>query len=815
MAQRFPHGKPRTGRAGMTFMGAVALMTAPLVTATAHVPGGTAHGAAGSTAPAVEAWGFGANGELGDGALGTAATPVAVKGLTGVASVSAGEAHSLALLSNGTVMAWGQNNYGQLGDGHTSSQSTVPVPVKGLTGVVSVSAGDGHSLALLSNGTVMAWGEDAFGQLGDGRRRPFSDVPVQVKGLAGVIQVAAGNMDSFAVLSSGTVMSWGNNAQGQLGDNANSDTSDVPVAVDGLTGAVAVAANGYDTLALLRSGAVMTWGQGVYGQIGNGLTNGSDVPVRVSTISHAVAIAAGDEYDVALLAAGTVEAWGNNMVGQLGDGRLDGGDSYNVPLPVRVKGLTGITAISAGNTFTLARSGNGTVYGWGDNSFGELAGAVRATVVDTPVALTAVRGAVGISAGGIHALATTSAPTGAAPVGPTHYGFAVSPTRFPENYPPLLGPSDTVTAISAASANNAWALVVGRPSRGSPNDLALHWNGTDWNLTKLAVPTAPGSSASFSGVYDAGRGDAWVVGTVNLSTGHTRTLIERWNGTAWTIVASPDPAGGAFGNDSLTAVSGSGPGNIWAIGDDFQGTGGGDIQILLAHFNGTRWTAAPTPTPSGHFQFGKAIDVASPTDAWAVGTDVTDLGNGGLGVAFHWDGTSWTGVEVPNLVTRGGGLDANDLTGVTIASPTDVWVSATHNNGPIPSVPYLLHSTGGAFSAVAVPSPGGPQAHADFYNDGTFLNAITSTAPDNVYAAGVATYNDDAKLAFVRHFNGKTWSTVPVPQVGDQGPAFGLPGEDLGDVASTRQGTVLLAGSQGNPENLLGTAPLVLTNSKP
>jgi hypothetical protein len=483
-----------------------------------------------------------------------------------------------------------------------------------------------------------------------------------------------------------------------------------------------------------------------------------------------------------------------------------------VPLPIRVKGLTGITAISAGNTFTLARSAHGTVYGWGDNSFGQLAGAARPTVADAPVALTAVRDAVTISAGGIHALATTSAPAGAGPVGPTHYGFAVSPTHFPENYPPLLGPSDTITAISAASANNAWALVDGQPSRGSPDDLALHWNGTRWTPTKLAAPAATGSSASFSGVYDAGRGDAWVVGTVNLTTGHTRTLIERWNGTAWTIVPSPDPAGGAFGNDELTAVSGSGPGNIWAIGDDFEGVDGGVIQILLAHFNGTRWTAAPTPS-DGHVQFGKAIDVASPTDAWAVGTDVTNLRTGGLGVAFHWDGRSWTSVSVPNVIKRGGGLDANDLTGVTIASPNDVWVSATHNNGPVPSVPYLLHYTGGAFSAVAVPSPGGPQV--GFYNLGTFLNAITSTGPDNVYAAGVATYNDDAKLAFVRHFDGKTWSTVPVPQVGDQGPAFGLPGENLGDVTSTRQGTVLLAGSQGNPENLLGTAPLVLTNGKP
>jgi alpha-tubulin suppressor-like RCC1 family protein len=797
-------------------MAAAGLLTAPLVAA-AHPPTGAPHGTATPPAAAAEAWGFGASGELGDGALGTAAAPVAVAGLKDIAAVSAGTADSLALLSNGTVMAWGQNNFGQLGTGRTSPLSTVPVPVKGLSHVVAVSAGDGHSLALLSNGTVMAWGEDAFGQLGDGRTGAFSDRPVLVKGLTGVTQVAAGNMDSFALSSNGTVMSWGANVDGALGNDADSDISDVPVAVDGLTGVTAVAANGYCAMALLKSGRVMSWGQGVYGQIGNGLTNDSAVPVRVSNISDATAIAAGTHFDVALLATGSVVAWGDNSVGQLGDGQLDGGGgSYNVPLPVHVKGLAGITAISAGSSFTLALSGSGTVFGWGDNSFGEMAGGTKPVVVDKPVALPAVGDAVSISAGGLHALAVTAGPHGAGPVGPTHYGFAVSPTHFPEMLPPLGGSDDTIQAISAASADDAWALVFGAPTSGSPADLALHWDGTRWNLTQLAAPKGTTVSAgTFTGIYDAGRGDAWVVGKTPspLSSGLTRTLIEHWNGTAWTIVPSPDPAGGTSGNDELTAISGSGPDDIWALGDDFQNVNGGTIRILLAHYNGTKWTAVPSPTPKGDEQFGNAIAVASPTDAWAVGTQVGGS-TGGLGIAFHWNGQSWASVKVPNKTVMDGGLEANDLTGVTIASPTDVWVSATHGNGPVPSFPYLLHSTGGAFSAVPVPSPSGPQARGNFQDDGTFLNSISAATPDDIYAVGFATYNDGARLAFVRHFDGKTWSTTPVPQAGEQGPDFGVPGEDLHAVTSTPQGTFFLAGSQADPESLLGSAPLVLTNIK-
>ena len=142
--------------------------------------------ASASAAPTgVLAWGENVRGELGDGATERSDVPVAVSGLSGVTAVSAGADFSLALLSDGTVMAWGENGFGQLGNATAGEDSYIPVPVNGLGEVTQVAAGGNHALALLRNGTVVAWGYNAFGQLGDGKTgyEGSSHVPVPVSGL--------------------------------------------------------------------------------------------------------------------------------------------------------------------------------------------------------------------------------------------------------------------------------------------------------------------------------------------------------------------------------------------------------------------------------------------------------------------------------------------------------------------------------------------------------------------------------------------------------------------------------------------------------
>ncbi len=159
--------------------------------------------------------------------------------------------------------------------------------------MIAVAAGSNHSLALLSDGKVMAWGSNEEGQLGNGTTTN-SDVPVVVKEaggkeLTGVTAIAAGGWSSFARLSNGTVMAWGSNSEGQLGDatTANSDVA-VPVkesaakTAKALSGVTAIAAGGEHTLALLSDGKVMAWGDDEYGELGDGKTTKSDIPVTVS-----------------------------------------------------------------------------------------------------------------------------------------------------------------------------------------------------------------------------------------------------------------------------------------------------------------------------------------------------------------------------------------------------------------------------------------------------------------------------------------------------------------------------------------------------
>lgn len=188
--------------------------------------------------------------------------------VSSTAAISAGGNHSLALQRDGSVLAWGYNASGQLGNG-TRADGPIPVRVGSLTGVVAVSAGYAHSLALKGDGTVWAWGSNSEGQLGDGTAVTRSTVPVQVAGLSGVIAIAGGGYYSMALKGDGTVWTWGNNYFGELG-NGTTTYSPIPVPVNGLTGVTVIAGGGYHALALKGDGTVWAWGDNSGGQLGTG-----------------------------------------------------------------------------------------------------------------------------------------------------------------------------------------------------------------------------------------------------------------------------------------------------------------------------------------------------------------------------------------------------------------------------------------------------------------------------------------------------------------------------------------------------------------
>src|SRR5256885_1344811 len=206
-------------------------------------------------------------------------------------AVAGGGFHACMRLPDGTVQCWGRNNFGQLGNGDGNlADSSVPVPVRDLTTATRVVTGDSHTCALLGDGTVQCWGVGDSGQRGDGTFNNISSVPVAVVGMDGTghltnaVAIAARGYHSCALLGDGTVWCWGRNVEGQLGDGTTTSSS-TPVRVGGITGAVAVSAGVFHTCALLSDGTVKCWGAvgpgNDFGQLGNGATTGSSTPVTV------------------------------------------------------------------------------------------------------------------------------------------------------------------------------------------------------------------------------------------------------------------------------------------------------------------------------------------------------------------------------------------------------------------------------------------------------------------------------------------------------------------------------------------------------
>ncbi|ASN82586.1 RCC1 domain-containing protein [Deinococcus ficus] len=198
-----------------------------------------------------------------------------------------------------------------------------------------IAGGDLHSLALMAGGTVRSWGDNRDGQLGDGTSNQRL-IPVQVSGLTNVVGVSGGHSHSLALMVDGTVRAWGSNLIGQLGDGTSGTDRLTPVTVSGLTDVVGVAGGGSHSLALRADGTVRAWGNNGSGQLGDGTSNQRLVPVQVSGLTNVVGVAGGGGYSLALMADGTVRGWGANSIGQLGDGT----SGTNRLTPVTVLGIT-------------------------------------------------------------------------------------------------------------------------------------------------------------------------------------------------------------------------------------------------------------------------------------------------------------------------------------------------------------------------------------------------------------------------------------------------------------------------------------------
>ena len=277
--------------------------------------------------------------------------PVPVSALgDAYSTVSAGG--NVAIKSDGSLWAWVNNYFGQLGDGTIENRLT---PVKIMDGVLQVSG----TLAIKSDGSLWAWGSNEYGQLGDGTTE---DRHSPVKIMDGVAQVLSFGWYTFAIKNDGSLWAWGYNYYGQLGDGTTEDRHS-PVKI--MDDVAQVSANDWGTIstAIKTDGSLWIWG-GINNWYSSGDNMSSLIPVKI--MDGVVSVSLGMGHSMVIKSDGTLWAWGSNYDGQLGDGTRE-----NRSTPIKI--MEGVVQVSVGSySFTLAIKSDGSLWVWGNNEFGQL-----------------------------------------------------------------------------------------------------------------------------------------------------------------------------------------------------------------------------------------------------------------------------------------------------------------------------------------------------------------------------------------------------------------------------------------------------------
>ena len=325
--------------------------------------------------------------------------------------IAAGSFQSVGLGPDGTADAWGQNGFGQLGDGSTTDRLT-PVKVAVPAGVTfaSVAAGNVHSVGIGADGNAYAWGWNGSGELGDGSTE-IRSTPVRVAMPAGVTltSVSAGYSHSVGIGSDGNTYSWGRNGSGQLGDGSTAIRSTpAKVAVPAGVTLTSVSAGHAHSVGIGSDGNTYAWGRNGGGQLGDGSTADRSTPVRVAVPAGVTltSVSAGYSHSLGIGSDGNTYAWGWSDVGQVGDGSTA---IRSTPVKVAVPAGVTLTSVSAGDAHSLGIGSDGNTYAWGWNRYGQLGEGTDASRL-TPVKVAMPVGVTltSVSAGAAHSVGVGS-----------------------------------------------------------------------------------------------------------------------------------------------------------------------------------------------------------------------------------------------------------------------------------------------------------------------------------------------------------------------------------------------------------------------
>ena len=588
-------------------------------------------------------------------------------------TVSAGIDHSVAIRPDGTIWAWGFNGSGQLGDG-TIRERTTPTKVWDFTSNwAAVVAGGNHSLAIKQDGTIWAWGENQYGQIGDGSSGNRKLSPVKIGAATNWKSIAAGRTFSLAIKTDGTLWSWGDNFYGQLGHGISPAFTPKQVGTD--TDWKFVTAGGNHVVAIKNDNSLWAWGSNMEGQLGDGTTSNRPSPVKIG--DGWASVSAGYDYTVAMKLDGTLWAWGNNDMAQLGDGTF-----VNKTVPTAI-GSSAWKSVVAGYVSTIGIKADGTLWSWG-KIIGKFGNGPDNTYT-TPNQVGVASNWISVVTGDYHAFAFDATNTlwgwgeGTwGKLGDGAYSLYVEPVI-------ISSPAPTGTNVQqfcfAAHVSDLVAAGTGikwysDPTGGAPLPSA----------TVLVDGTHYYATQTISSCESAYRFDV----TVNVNT---------------TPVATPS---------GVTAQSFCNSGLV----QDLKATGSGIVWYKTPTGGTPLWDL--TPITNGHYYASQKIGycesatrldvmativttpapVGATTQSLCAGVKLYSLTLSGSGILLYGSSTSTTPIDNSTVTTAGGTYFASQtVNGCESASRLKVIISTYANTTPAPTDP---HQKG--FSAVMASS---------------------------------------------------------------------------------------------------------------